>query len=279
MYPSEAEIRADVRRALDEDIGRGDLTARLISPDTSATATVISREPAILCGVEWFDGVFSSLDQDISIKWQVGDGDRIDEGQILCILEGPARPMLTGERTALNFLQTLSGTATLANRYAEAVTGTGVKVLDTRKTLPGLRMAQKYAVSTGGCYNHRIGLFDAILIKENHIVSAGSIHTAVAAARNVAAGVLVEVEVENLDELEEALTANVDRVLLDNFTTENLRKAVELTGHRAELEASGNVNLENIRELAQTGVDYISVGALTKDVRAIDLSMRFELWD
>jgi len=271
------DISETVRHALAEDIGAGDLTAELIPATAQVRATVISREHAILCGAAWFDEVFRQLDQTIRVSWQVRDGGTAQQDQVLCRIEGPARALLAGERTALNFLQTLSGTATRAKRYADAVGNTGVKILDTRKTLPGLRTAQKYAVTCGGCHNHRIGLFDGILIKENHIMAAGSITAAVQKAKAIAAdGIMVEIEVENLDELREALAAGAKRLLLDNFDLAMLRAAVQETRGRAELEASGGITLENIRAVAETGVDFISIGDLTKNVQAADLSMRFE---
>lgn len=270
------DITVQVRQALDEDVGSGDLTAALIPLEAVAEATVISREQAVLCGRPWFDEVFRQIDARITVTWDVNDGDRIAPGQRLCRLAGPARGLLTGERTALNFLQTLSGTATEARRHADAVAGTRTRVLDTRKTVPGLRAAQKYAVRCGGCLNHRMGLYDAVLIKENHIAAAGSITAAVQRARElVNPDVMIEVEVENLEELREALAANVKRILLDNMDLATLREAVAITAGRAELESSGNVTLATLREVAETGIDYISVGALTKHVRAIDLSMRF----
>ena len=264
-----------VALALAEDVGGGDLTAALIPEHAQAEATVISRESAILCGTAWFDAVFRQLDARIVIDWRAADGGRIAPDQLLCILRGPARALLTGERTALNFLQLLSGTATLAWRYADAVAGTRTTILDTRKTLPGLRLAQKYAVRCGGCRNHRIGLFDAVLIKENHIMAAGSIGKAIAAARRLHPGVTVEVEVENLAELAEALAAAPDIIMLDNFDLPTMSEAVKIAGGRVKLEASGNVNFDTVRPIAETGVDYISIGGLTKDVRAVDLSMRF----
>lgn len=262
--------------ALAEDVGDGDLTTALIPEDAQAEAAVISREHAVLCGAAWFDAVFRQLDPRIHIEWRAADGDRVEPDQLLCTLHGPARALLTGERTALNFLQALSGTATLARRYADLVAGTGATILDTRKTLPGLRLAQKYAVRCGGCQNHRIGLFDAVLIKENHIMAAGSITNAIATARRLHPGVTVEVEVENLTELEEALAARPDIVMLDNFELAILAEAVRITAKRVKLEASGNVNFDTVRAIAETGVDYISIGGLTKDVRAVDLSMRFK---
>jgi len=264
-----------VALALAEDVGAGDLTAALIPEDARAEATVISRETAVLCGAAWFDAVFRQLDPRVAIDWRAADGDRIEPNQVLCTLRGPARALLTGERTALNFLQMLSGTATLARRFADTVAGTGATILDTRKTLPGLRLAQKYAVRCGGCQNHRIGLFDAVLIKENHIMAAGSITNAIAAARRLHPGVTVEVEVENLAELEEALAARPDIVMLDNFDLATMAEAVRIAGGRVKLEASGNVSFDTVRQIAETGVDYISIGGLTKDVRAVDLSMRF----
>lgn len=268
----------NVALALAEDVGSGDLTAALIPEHAQAEATVVSREVAILCGTTWFDAVFRQLDPGIAIDWRAADGDRVESEQLLCTLRGPARPLLTGERTALNFLQLLSGTATLARRYADAVSGTKAVILDTRKTLPGLRLAQKYAVRCGGCRNHRIGLFDAVLIKENHIMAAGSIGNAIATARRLHPGVTVEVEVENRAELEEALAAQPDIVMLDNFDPAAMAEAVRIVDGRVKLEASGNVNFDTVRGIAETGVDYISIGGLTKDVRAIDLSMRFRTW-
>ncbi len=263
-----------VALALAEDVGGGDLTAALIPEDAQAEATVVSREDAVLCGTAWFDAVFRQLDPRIRIEWRAADGDRVEPDQLLCTLQGPARALLTGERTALNFLQALSGVATLARRYADLVADTGATILDTRKTLPGLRLAQKYAVRCGGCRNHRIGLFDAVLIKENHIMAAGSITNAIVTARRLYPGVTVEVEVENLAELEEALAARPDIVMLDNFNLATMAEAVNITNRQVKLEASGNVNFDTVRNIAETGVDYISIGGLTKDVRAVDLSMR-----
>jgi nicotinate-nucleotide pyrophosphorylase (carboxylating) len=270
------EIRTQVMFALDEDIGDGDLTAELIPEEAHSEARVISREHAVICGQEWFDEVFAQLDENIRINWQVKDADQVEPDQLLCTLSGPSRALLTGERTALNFLQTLSGTATLASRYAEAVTGTGVKVLDTRKTIPGLRLAQKYAVTCGGCHNHRIGLYDGVLIKENHIAAAGSITAAIEKARETApSDIPVEVEVENLDEVQQALDAGADILLLDNMSPELLRQAVAINNSQAKLEASGGITLKNIRNVAETGVNFISVGEITKELHATDLSMRF----
>lgn len=270
-----AAIQENVRCALAEDIGNGDVTAALIPETAVCDAAVISREAAVVCGIAWFDAVFQQLDSAIRVTWNVHDGDTVMPDQVLCTLHGLARPMLSGERAALNFLQTLSGTATTARRYADAVKDTSVKILDTRKTIPGLRTAQKYAVHCGGCHNHRQGLYDGILIKENHILAAGSISRAVTAVRGHAGSLPVEVEVETLDEVREALAAGADILLLDNFSLEQLRAAVVLNNGTAKLEASGGIGLENLRAVAETGVDFISMGALTKHLQAIDLSMRF----
>jgi nicotinate-nucleotide pyrophosphorylase (carboxylating) len=277
---STAEIQDSVARALAEDIGTGDLTAQLIPAAARGTARVITREAGIFCGRAWFDAVFASVDARIQVQWNSQEGERMQAGQLLCTLSGPSRGLLTGERTALNFLQLLCGTATTTRRYVDAVAGTECRILDTRKTIPGLRLAQKYAVTCGGGTNHRIGLFDAILIKENHIAAAGSITAAVLAARTHGTGKLLEVEVENFAELGEALDVGVERILLDNFSLQELERAVRTThAHprsQPELEASGNITLENIAAIARTGVDFISTGSLTKHVRAIDLSMRIE---
>ncbi|HET7650849.1 MAG TPA: carboxylating nicotinate-nucleotide diphosphorylase [Gammaproteobacteria bacterium] len=272
-----ADLSDTVRRALAEDIGSGDLTAGLIEPQRTARGKVTSRENAILCGREWFNEVFRQLDQRVRVHWSAQDGDAIHADQVICNLEGPARAMLTGERTALNFLQTLSATATAAHRYADVVRGTRAVILDTRKTLPGLRSAQKYAVRCGGARNHRTGLYDGILIKENHIMAAGGITAAVTTARKQVSGIPVEVEVENLDEVREALAAGADILLLDNFPLARLREAVAINAGRAKLEASGGIDMVQLRNVAETGVDYISIGSLTKHVQAVDLSMRFEL--
>ncbi|MFZ2405055.1 MAG: carboxylating nicotinate-nucleotide diphosphorylase [Methylobacter sp.] len=266
---------ADIKPFLDEDIGSGDITAAIIPESMTAEAEVVTREDMVLCGQAWFDAVFKSLDADVNIDWLVAEGEAVGKDTVLCKLSGAARGLLTGERTALNLLQTLSATATVARQYADAVAGTGCKVLDTRKTIPGLRNAQKYAVACGGCYNHRIGLYDAVLIKENHIIAAGSIAQAIRAARELTS-VLVEVEVESMQEFLEAVAAKPDRIMLDNFSLEELVVAVKLN-FGIELEASGNIGLDNIRIIAETGVDYISIGALTKHVRAVDLSMRIKL--
>ncbi|MCZ6576163.1 MAG: carboxylating nicotinate-nucleotide diphosphorylase [Acidiferrobacterales bacterium] len=272
------DIKDTVRRALAEDIGSGDLTAALIPASTRARASVITRESAVLCGSAWFDEVFRQLDTAISTTWAAKDADSIRASQIVCRLHGPARAILSGERMALNFLQLLSHTATQTRRYVDAVSGTHTKVLDTRKTIPGLRRAQKYAVTCGGGQNHRMGLYDGILIKENHILAAGSIARAVQQAKtSTTEGIPIEVEVENLDQLRDALAVGVDRLLVDNFSLQSLKAAVAQTRGRATIEASGGITLENVRTMAETGVDYISVGALTKDVKAIDLSMRFEM--
>jgi len=264
-----------VREALAEDIGTGDITARLIPEDATATATVFSREPAVLCGMAWFNAVFAELDSSIRINWKTQDGSAIEKDQLLCTLTGPARPVLSGERCALNFLQTLSATATLSRRYADRVADLPVKILDTRKTIPGLRQAQKYAVRTGGCHNHRTGLYDGILIKENHITAAGSIQQAIDKARNGNPGMPIEIEVENKQQITAALEAGAERLLLDNFSLEALGEAVRQVAGSAELEASGGITLENVYDVAQTGIDYISIGSLTKNIHAIDLSMIF----
>ncbi len=269
-------IPETVRMALAEDLGEGDLTAALIPIDTCSEATVISREYATICGQAWFDNTFEQLSNNIMIHWQVSDGDLVDPDQVLCQLYGPARELLSGERTALNFLQTLSATATCAQAYADIVSDLPVKLLDTRKTIPGLRLAQKYAVTCGHCFNHRIGLYDGILIKENHIMACGSIAAAVNTARRTGAELPIEVEVENLDEVQQALAANADILLLDNFSIEQLNEAVTMNDGQAQLEASGNVSKKTLRNIAETGVHYISIGHLTKDIRAIDLSMRFK---
>jgi nicotinate-nucleotide pyrophosphorylase (carboxylating) len=274
-------IGPTVSSALLEDVGEGDLTASLIDADAIVGATIIARESLILAGQPWVDEVFSQLDETIIVDWYIGDGQSAERDDVICKLVGPARALLTGERTALNFMQTLSATATTTALYVKAVEGTQTKILDTRKTLPGLRLAQKYAVRCGGGENHRSGLFDAILIKENHIRSAGGISAALERARALDVETIIEVEVESQAELLEALKAGATRILLDNFTPEELLQAVETNrsfGYvAAELEASGNVTLETIRGIAETGVDYISVGALTKNVKAIDLSMLFKI--
>jgi nicotinate-nucleotide pyrophosphorylase (carboxylating) len=267
----------DIDRWLTEDIGAGDLTALIVPAETRATATVVTREDMVVCGQPWVEAVFARIDPQTRITWSVDEGSWVAAGTQLCELSGTARCLLTGERTALNLLQTLSSTATLSRRFAEAVKGTGVTVLDTRKTLPGLRKAQKYAVRCGGCHNHRMGLYDGILIKENHIMAAGSIQAAVQQAHALGADVPVEVEVENLSELRQAMEAGADRVLLDNFSLDLMRQAVAINAGRMKLEVSGNVSLDNLADIAATGVDYISVGALTKNVQAIDLSMRITL--
>lgn len=270
-------IDEDVRRFLAEDVGQGDLTALVIPEEKLAKATIVTREATLVCGQAWVNAVFKKLDADIVIDWQFEEGEQAFSGDVLCYLSGSARALLTGERAALNMLQTLSATASLANQYAKALEGTDSVVLDTRKTIPGLRLAQKYAVRCGGGTNHRVGLYDGILIKENHIMASGSIAKAVAAARQISTTVEVEVEVENLDEVKQALDAQADILLLDNFTLEQLKEAVELNRGVEKLEASGNVSLSTIRDIAKTGVDFISVGALTKNIQAVDLSMRVNL--
>ncbi|GAC1039733.1 carboxylating nicotinate-nucleotide diphosphorylase [Pseudomonas sp. No.117] len=273
--PELAQVITDnVAAALREDVGSGDLTAGLIPAHQHARARIITRETAVVAGTAWVDEVFRVLDPQVAVTWHVADGERVAPDQVLFELQGPARALLTGERSALNFLQLLSGTATRCRHYADKVQDTQVRLLDTRKTLPGLRRAQKYAVTCGGCHNHRIGLFDAFLIKENHIAACGGIAQAVTAARQLAPGRPVEVEVENLGELEQALAAGADIVMLDELSLADMRTAVALTAGRAKLEASGGVNEDTLLGIAQTGVDYISIGTLTKDVKAIDLSMR-----
>jgi nicotinate-nucleotide pyrophosphorylase (carboxylating) len=268
-------IETNVRQALLEDIGSGDITAQLIPAQQTGKARVITREPAIISGSAWVNEVFRQIDPSVSLQWHCQDADRVSANQTLFELSGPARSLLTGERAALNFLQLLSGTATLCDQYARLVEGTGVRLLDTRKTIPGLRLAQKYAVTCGGCFNHRIGLYDAFLIKENHIAACGGIAAAINTARQLAPGKPVEIEVENLQELELALAVQSDTIMLDNFSLADLQTAVSLAKGTTMLEASGGITKETIRPIAETGVDYISIGALTKDCRAIDLSMRF----
>jgi len=274
LQPSEKIIRQQVSEALQEDIGTGDVTAALLDPHQFSKARVISREAGILCGTAWFDEVFHQLDNAIQIEWSVHDSDPVSPDQTLCLLHGPTHALLTGERTALNFLQTLSGTATMTHRFVQAMGNSTTRLLDTRKTLPGFRLAQKYAVRCGGGHNHRIGLYDMVLIKENHITGCGSIQAAVQTALQQFPDLPIEVEVESLDELEQAIVAGAHRILLDNFSLDALRQAVSLTAGRAELEISGNVTLQNIGELSAIGVDYISTGAITKHVTALDLSMR-----
>jgi nicotinate-nucleotide pyrophosphorylase (carboxylating) len=269
------EILRNVAASLAEDVGTGDLTARLIPAGTDARGRVITREPAVICGTAWFEATFMALDPTATVLWHVRDGDAVEAGQVLCDVVAGARELLTAERTALNFLQLLSGTATVTRQFVDAIAGTNAKIVDTRKTLPGLRLAQKYAVATGGGHNHRIGLYDGILIKENHIIAAGGIAPVVAQARSIApSNVFIEVEVEHLDQLREALEAGAKMILLDNMDLETMREAVRITAGRAELEASGGVSLEGVRAIAETGVDRISIGLLTKDVRALDLSLR-----
>jgi nicotinate-nucleotide pyrophosphorylase (carboxylating) len=272
-----AEIEANVRRALLEDVGGGDITAQLIPAERLAKATIITRDNCTIAGTAWVDAVFRQLDPRVAVHWQVTDGQQAVADQPLFHLEGPARSLLTGERTALNFLQMLSGVASRARHFADLVADTDVKLLDTRKTLPGLRLAQKYAVTCGGCHNHRIGLYDAFLIKENHIAACGGIAQAITAAQRIAPGKPVEIEVESLAELAEALEAGADIVMLDELSLDDMREAVRLTAGRAKLEASGGISDSTLRIIAETGVDYISIGAMTKDVKAVDLSMRLAL--
>lgn len=272
-----AEIEANVRIALAEDVGSGDITAQLIPAEQQAQARVITREAAVISGVAWVNEVFRQVDSSVKVRWLVADGQRVQANDVLFELEGKARALLTGERAALNFLQSLSAVATRSQFFADMVAGTEVKLLDTRKTLPGLRLAQKYAVTCGGCHNHRLGLYDAFLIKENHIAACGGVAATVAAAHRIAPGKPVEVEVENLAELGEALAAGADIIMLDELSLADMRTAVELNAAQAKLEASGNVNEQTIRAIAETGVDYISLGTLTKDVKAVDLSMRLSL--
>jgi nicotinate-nucleotide pyrophosphorylase (carboxylating) len=273
------DIRTVVANALAEDVGAGDLTAALLDARTPAVAHVVTREPATLCGRAWFDEVFRQLDTSVAVTWDAADGDRIAADAVVCTLRGPGGSIVTGERTALNFLQLLSGTATATRALVDLLAGTHTRVLDTRKTLPGLRLAQKYAVLCGGGTNHRIGLYDAILIKENHIAAVGTVTEAVRAARKRSPKVMIEVEVETLEQFDEALATDADRIMLDDFSLADMREAVRRrdarTGRRPELEASGSVNADTLRAIAETGVDFASVGALTKNVRAIDLSMRF----
>lgn len=274
-----AAVSDNVRSALEEDLGAGDLTASLIPAEANARAIVIAREPMTMAGQPWVNEVFRRLDPDVTVQWLSNDGDRVPADSELCIITGPARAILSGERTALNFLQSLSATATVTARYVHEIAGTKARILDTRKTIPGLRQAQKYAVRCGGGNNHRIGLFDALLIKENHIISSGGIEAAVTTAKKNHQDLPVEVEVESIAELREALAAGADRMLLDNFDIEDLQHAVEINQTEGnppgDLEASGGITIDSIRAIAETGVDYISVGALTKDIKAIDLSMRF----
>ena len=272
-----AEIEANVRRALLEDIGSGDINAQLIPAERLAKATSITREDCVIAGTAWVDAVFRQLDPRVAVHWQVADGERATANQPLFHLEGPARSLLSGERSALNFLQMLSGVATRARFLADLVADTQVRLLDTRKTLPGLRLAQKYAVTCGGCDNHRIGLYDAFLIKENHIAASGGVAQAVAAAHRIAPGKPVEIEVESLEELREALAAGADIIMLDELNLDEMREAVRINAGKAKLEASGGVNETTLRVIAETGVDYISIGAMTKDVKAVDLSMRLSL--
>ena len=267
-------IKNQIALALKEDIGSGDVTADLLDKNKTVRAELVNRENAVLCGTQWFDEVFNQLDSAITINWHASDREQLSPDQVICVVEGPAPAILTGERTALNFIQTLSGTATLTRQYVNAISNSSAKVLDTRKTIPGLRLAQKYAVHCGGGTNHRIGLYDMILIKENHILACGSIKASIMQAQKISPNLPLEVEVESLEELKEALDAGAKRILLDNFDLPLLEQAVKYTAGKAELEASGNITLENIGDIANTGVDYISTGAITKNIRAIDLSLR-----
>lgn len=269
------QIINQAANALDEDVASGDISAELIDANSWLETRLLVREDAVLCGCQWFDEVFRQCDERIEIRWQAGDGDAIAADSVVCEVAGPARGLLTGERSAINFLQTLSGTATLTRSYVELIRDTGCRILDTRKTIPQLRVAQKYAVLCGGGHNHRIGLFDAYLIKENHLAAGGGIAQTVARARELHADKLVEVEVEDLQQLQQAIDAGVDRALLDNFSVADMRRAVELNQQRIELEASGNIERDRLVEIAATGVDFISIGALTKNLRAIDFSLRY----
>lgn len=269
-------LTTTVKTALEEDVRGGDLTADLIPAETQATARILCREPAVICGRPWFDEVFKQVDGRIDVHWEVDEGEQVAVDQLLCTLRGPARSILTAERTALNFLQTLSATATVTAQYTAQLAGSKTQLLDTRKTIPGLRLPQKYAVACGGGTNHRIGLFDAILIKENHIMAAGSIEQAVTAAKQQHPDVTVEVETENLNEVHQAVKAGADVIMLDNFTLKDIHQAVKEVNGRAKLEVSGNVEIEQLTELAKTQVDFISSGAITKHIKAIDLSMRFQ---
>jgi len=264
-----------VANALDEDVGSGDISARLIDESAHLDTELLLREDAVLCGSQWFDEVFRQCDERIDIRWHARDGDSVTGGSVVCEVSGPARGLLTAERSALNFLQTLSGTATLTRRYADLIRDSDCRILDTRKTIPQLRLAQKYAVLCGGGCNHRIGLFDAYLIKENHLAASGGIAPTVSLARQLQPERFLEIEVENLQQLEQAIDAAVDRALLDNFSLDDLRAAVALTGGRIELEASGNVDFDNLAEIAASGVNYVSIGALTKNLHAIDFSLRY----
>ena len=273
-HMSDKPTTTEIKNFLNEDIGSGDITASIIADSIQAEAHVISRETMVVCGQAWFDAVFKTLNPEINISWEVSEGSVCKENTLLCKLHGSARDLLTGERTALNLLQTLSATASIARQYADAVAGTQCRVLDTRKTIPGLRNAQKYAVTCGGCFNHRTGLYDGVLIKENHIMAAGSIAMAISSAKKIS-NVPIEVEVESLDEYGLALKAKPDRIMLDNFSVSDMKAAVAINkGGDIELEASGDITLNNIREIAETGVDFISIGALTKHIKAINLSMR-----
>ena len=273
------DIERAVAQAISEDVGSGDATANLIGEEVVARARIITREQCTVCGRAWLDEVFRQLDPRIRVQWHVSDGEHVAARTTICDLHGPARPLLTGERTALNFLQTLSAVASKTSSYVRAVSGTGAAILDTRKTIPGLRLALKYAVKTGGGVNHRIGLYDGILIKENHIAAAGGVAEVLKQAREHSSGIPIQIEVENIDQLRQAIANGAKLILLDNFTTQKMAEAVKVTAGRTELEASGGITLENVREIAETGVDRISIGDLTKDIQAVDLSMRFTSMD
>ncbi len=274
--PGRESIVLTVKQAIVEDVGSGDITSQLIPTDSQSNAELFTREPIILSGRAWFDETFAQIDTNCLIDWQAKDGDSLKPGTILCCINGNTRSILTAERVAMNFLQMLSGIATTAKRYADLTSQSKTKVLDTRKTIPGLRRAQKYAVACGGCTNHRFGLYDALLIKENHILAAGSISKAIVASQKKYPDKVIEIEVENLDELQQALRAGAARILLDNFDIDQIGEAVSITQGKAKLEASGNITLENIAAIAATGINYISVGALTKHITAADLSLRFK---
>lgn len=271
----QSDLERTVKQALDEDIGSGDATAALIAEDVHSHAHIITREECILCGSAWLEQVFHQLDSRVNIQWHAKDGDQLPAKKVICDLRGPARPLLTAERTALNFLQTLSAVATKTHRYVKAIAGTRAAILDTRKTIPGLRLALKYAVKTGGGVNHRIGLYDGILIKENHIAAAGGVAQVLKRASEMNPGIPIQIEVETIEQLELAIASGARLILLDNFTPASMTEAVKITAGRAALEASGGITLKNVREIAETGVDRISIGDLTKDIQAIDLSMRF----
>ncbi len=278
MQISKSLIKDQVAQALAEDVGSGDITAALIEEDRQLSTRLLLREQAVICGIDWFNETFLQCDPGMQINWHVKEGERVDADTVVCRIAGPARALLTAERTAINFLQTLSGTASTTNRYARLINNTTCKILDTRKTIPNLRLAQKYAVACGGGFNHRIGLFDAYLIKENHLQACGGIGNAVASAKRSNPDLPIEVEVENLEQLQQAIDAGADRALLDNFSLSMLQEAVTLADHVIELEASGNIDEASLLAVANTGVDFISIGALTKHISAIDFSLRYDEW-